>query len=338
MHLKVSLISNYRELDNISGMHFPTITFSKIGIDKISGKDFPSKQKLVIDTHLINNKRQINKFLESLSSQLTIGNFYIGCANYKMGYAKSKDKTIFSPIRSKLAFVFHRVLPKLPIAEKLYFSITKGRNRHLSKTEIFGRLYCCGFMLVDTQKKGDLLYFVAQKIKEPAFDPTPSYRPIFKMKRVGLHGKTLYIYKLRTMYPYAEYLQEYVYTQNQLKEGGKFSEDFRISKIGKFFRKYFLDEIPMLLNWIKGDLKLVGVRPISTHYLSLYSDELKELRHGVKPGLLPPYYADFPKTLEEIMNSEINFNKQYKKRPLYTDVKYFFRIVYNIVFKRRRSA
>jgi len=64
-------------------------------------------------------------------------------------------------------------------------------------------------------------------------------------------------------------------------------------------RRLWLDELPMLYNWLKGDLGLVGVRPLSYQYLSLYDRELRELRElrkKVRPGLVPPYYADLPDT------------------------------------------
>ena len=93
----------------------------------------------------------------------------------------------------------------------------------------------------------------------------------------------------------------------------------------------------MFLNIIKGDMKIVGVRPLSRHYYELYSDELKEKRIKFKPGLIPPFYADMPKTLEEIMESEMRYLVEYEKHPLRADIKYFFKAWKNIVFKRARS-
>jgi lipopolysaccharide/colanic/teichoic acid biosynthesis glycosyltransferase len=103
-------------------------------------------------------------------------------------------------------------------------------------------------------------------------------------------------------------------------------------------RKYWIDELPMLLNWIKGDMKLVGVRPISQHYYSLYSKELQEQRTRHKPGLLPPFYADMPKTLDEIQASEIRYLTMCEQRgTLVTDFIYFWKIVGTIVLKKARS-
>ncbi|MEG0517599.1 MAG: sugar transferase, partial [Bacteroidales bacterium] len=141
----------------------------------------------------------------------------------------------------------------------------------------------------------------------------------------------------RTMYAYSEYIQPYIYKQLGLAKGGKISDDYRVSPLGKFLRKTWLDELPTLINWIKGDMKFVGVRPLSSHYFNLYSKELQELRTKVKPGLFPPFYADMPETLEEIQESEIRYIKSYLERPFYTDCRYFFKTFANIVFKGRRS-
>ena len=126
--------------------------------------------------------------------------------------------------------------------------------------------------------------------------------------------------------------------RSNLAKGGKFQDDFRITNWGKFLRKYWLDELPMLVNFIKRDLKLVGVRPISQHYLSLYPDKLQKLRFKTKPGLIPPYYADMPKTLEEIIKSEEKYLRMYFQNPIKTDIKYFYNCFRNIFFCKARSS
>jgi lipopolysaccharide/colanic/teichoic acid biosynthesis glycosyltransferase len=139
------------------------------------------------------------------------------------------------------------------------------------------------------------------------------------------------------MHPYAEYLQEYIYEQNNLKDGGKFKDDFRITSWGRFFRKFWIDELPMAINFLKGEIKLVGVRPLSEQYLSLYSDELKQKRIQAKPGLVPPFYADLPVSLDDIMQSELKYLNLYNQHPFKTDCSYFLKAVKNIVFKRART-
>ena len=99
------------------------------------------------------------------------------------------------------------------------------------------------------------------------------------------------------MHPYSEFLQAYIYDRYSLQEGGKFNHDIRVTTLGRFMRKCWLDELPMLLNLIKGNMKLVGVRPISKHYFSLYSQEFPAKR-----------YTLLAKAAEFVFSSNENFN------------------------------
>lgn len=237
-----------------------------------------------------------------------------------------------------LHFLYKRVLPKIFFTQRIYFDITEGKNRILSKAEVMGRLCYCGFEIVDEHKYGDLTYVVARRKFTPETLVKKSYGIFVALRRIGKNGKLFKVYKLRTMHPYSEYLQAYIYDKYSLQEGGKFNHDIRISTLGHFFRKVWIDELPMLLNLIKGDMKLVGVRPISQQYFSLYSEELQQKRTQHKPGLLPPFYADMPKTLEEIEASEMRYLVRCEEKgTLSTDFVYFWKIFYTIVFKRARS-
>jgi len=181
------------------------------------------------------------------------------------------------------------------------------------------------------------LFFAARKISIPSFDQNPTYGILIKLKRVGKHGKIFNAYKLRTMHPYSEYLQEFLYNRNKLSKSGKIMNDFRLSPEAKILRKYWIDEMPMLINILKGDMKIVGVRPISEHYFNLYDDDLKNRRKKNKPGFIPPYYVDLPQNFKEIMESEMKYFEQYDKNPLLTDIKYFFLAFKNVIFKGVRS-
>ena len=103
-------------------------------------------------------------------------------------------------------------------------------------------------------------------------------------------------------------------------------------------RRYWLDELPMLVNLLKGEMKLVGIRPLSRQYFSLYSPQLQEQRVRHRPGLLPPFYVDMPKTLEEIQASEKKYLDQCEQKGTFmTDIRYLFVILFNIMFKKVRS-
>jgi len=76
---------------------------------------------------------------------------------------------------------------------------------------------------------------------------------------------------------------------------------------------------------------------LSRQYFKLYTIELQKLRIKNKPGLIPPFYVDYPKTLEEIMDSELKYLKAYEKHPFLTDWTYFWKAISNIIFRRYRS-
>ena len=142
------------------------------------------------------------------------------------------------------------------------------------------------------------------------------------------------------MYYKNKYIQPYIYRYQSLERGGKFKNDYRVNTWGRILRRTWLDELPMLWNLFRGDLKLVGVRPLSRHYYNLYSDEMQQLRIKAKPGMLPPFYYErhTPETLEEVQQSERRYLEAYLKAPFKTDWKYFWGIVGNIIFNRKHSA
>ncbi len=296
--------------------------------------------KAIVNLQRVNDCQYINKFFEAVNSKLEYSGTFIGWAEtYTIRRKRILAKFPYgiSHLVYLLDFIVTRIFPKLPVTKKIYFFITRGKNRAISKAETFGRLYSCGFELEHEQMINGRLFFVAKKVKEPSFDNHPTYGPIIKLKRMGKNGKIIGVYKFRTMHPYSEYLQKYVYDRNSLDEGGKFKDDFRISAAGRLFRKLWIDELPMFINLMKGELKIVGVRPLSQHYFSLYTEELKHKRLLYKPGLIPPFYADLPKTLEEIMDSERRYLDAYAKKPIRTDLRYFFKSMRNILFRHARS-
>ena len=314
-----------------------TSTSTQFNIEKLTVNQYSS----IINLKKINDIRYINKFFEAVNLKLPNSGMYFGnVETFRRRRKALLDK--YPPVINRLVYVFdyflRRVLPKLKLTRKIYFYLTKGKGRVISKAEIFGRLYSCGFEIVDEKTINNVLYFVAKKIKEPSYDKDPTYGSLIRLRRIGKGGNEFIVYKLRTMHPFSEYLQEYVYKKNKLQDGGKIKADFRISPEGRIFRKIWLDEIPMIYNLLKGDMKIVGVRPLSPHFYSLYDKDLQELRIKTKPGLIPPFYADMPVTFEEIMASEMKYLKAYQKRPFLTDFTYFFKALNNILIKRKRSA
>jgi lipopolysaccharide/colanic/teichoic acid biosynthesis glycosyltransferase len=294
----------------------------------------------LVNLKRINDIRYLNKFFETANEHIPYGGTFIGCAETKNLRKKrilKKYPPVLNYLYYTLDFILKRIFPKHPLTKKFYFWLTAGRNRVISRPEILGRLYSCGFEIKKEQTIGNLYYFFAKKNNEPVYDTHPSYGMFIKMPRIGKNGKYIHVYKLRTMHPYSEYIQEYIYTNNNIEATGKFNNDFRITTIGRFLRKFWIDEIPMLYNLLNGDIKLVGVRPLSRQYFSLYPDESQQLRSKYKPGLLPPFYKDLPKSFAQIIDSEKKYLESYEKHPLLTDIKYFFAILNNILIKRVRS-
>jgi lipopolysaccharide/colanic/teichoic acid biosynthesis glycosyltransferase len=312
-------------------------------IDQAELKNFSSyyeSKRLIINLLRINDIQKINYLFAQINRNLTYNGYFIGCVrtnyNWRIQIKNSYPRIIYLSIYV-LNFVFHRVFPKFSSTNVIYTFFTKGLNKAISKTEVLGRLYATGFKVVSESYIDGLLYFIVQKNKEPMIVEEKKYGLIIRLKRIGKSGKLINVYKLRTMHSYSEYLQEYMYLNNSLQEGGKFKDDFRITGLGSLLRKYWIDELCMLINLIKGDMKLVGVRPLSEQYLGLYKKEVVEKRIKVKPGLFPPFYADLPNTLDDIMESELKYLNLYEKNPYRTDCIYFFKIIYNIIIKKVRS-
>ncbi|MCX5796865.1 MAG: exopolysaccharide biosynthesis polyprenyl glycosylphosphotransferase [Elusimicrobia bacterium] len=102
--------------------------------------------------------------------------------------------------------------------------------------------------------------------------------PFYTQKRLGYHGEEFLVWKLRTMVPGAD-------QKGPLHDGG--SADSRITRLGRFLRRYRLDELPQLWNVLKGEMSLVGPRPEWVHEVSILEEQVPHyhLRHLVKPGI-----------------------------------------------------
>ena len=95
---------------------------------------------------------------------------------------------------------------------------------------------------------------------------------LFKQERPGRNEKIFHLYKFRTM------------TDEKDENGELLPDEVRLTKFGKFLRKTSLDELPEALNILKGDMSVVGPRPLLVRYLPLYNEHQKH-RHDVRPGL-----------------------------------------------------
>lgn len=153
---------------------------------------------------------------------------------------------------------------------------------------------------------------------------------IFVHNRVGKNGKKIGIYKFRSMVMNAEELIE-KFTPEQKKEfkkNFKLKNDPRITKIGKFLRKTSLDELPQLFNILKGDLSIVGPRPIIEVETKIYG-KYKDMLLSVKPGLTGFWAANgrSDTSYKRRRAMEIYY---VKNRSLLFDIKIIFKTVISV--------
>ena len=163
-----------------------------------------------------------------------------------------------------------------------------------------------------------LLLLVAILIKLESKGPA-----IFKQQRIGRGEKVFDIYKFRSMCVGAEKMGSGQYS---------FKGDPRVTKIGRIIRKLSIDELPQLLNILKGDMSLIGPRPVLTYHpwdISEYTDEQKK-RFLVRPGVTGLAQVNGRKTLE--WTERIKYDVYYTEHmSLFLDIKIFFKTIIKIV-------
>ena len=142
---------------------------------------------------------------------------------------------------------------------------------------------------------------------------------IFKQKRPGLNEKIFEMYKFRTM------------TDEKDENGELMPDEVRLTSFGKKLRSTSLDELPELINIFKGDMSIVGPRPLLVSYLERYSSEQKK-RHAVKPGITGLAQVEGRNSLS--WEEKFNFDIEYVNSVSFLlDIKIVFKTV-SVVLKR----
>lgn len=163
-----------------------------------------------------------------------------------------------------------------------------------------------------------ILLIVAILIKLESKGPA-----IFKQERIGLNGKVFNIYKFRSMCVGAEKMGSGQYS---------FKGDSRVTRIGKIIRTLSIDELPQLVNIIKGDMSLIGPRPVLTYHpwkFNEYSNEQKK-RFTVRPGVTGLAQINGRKALD--WNERIKFDIYYTENlSLLLDIDIFFKTIIKII-------
>ena len=173
-----------------------------------------------------------------------------------------------------------------------------------------------------------IFFIIATIIKLDSKGPV-----FFVHSRIGEKGKTLGIYKFRTMVTNAEELIK-KFTPEQKEEfekNFKLENDPRVTKIGNFLRKTSLDELPQILNILKGELSIIGPRPIVQAELEKYGDD-KEKFLSVKPGLTGYWAANgrSDTSYEERIQMELYY---VDNMSFWLDIKIFFKTIFAVIKK-----
>lgn len=166
-----------------------------------------------------------------------------------------------------------------------------------------------------------IIFIVSLLIKLESKGPV-----IFSQDRIGKDGKVFKMYKFRSMVVNAEELKEKLKEQNEMSGPMfKMKEDPRVTKIGKFIRKTSIDELPQLINVLKGDMSLVGPRPSLPKEVEQFEDWMME-RLEVKPGLTCYWQVSGRNNIdfEDWMKLDI---KYVRERNTLIDIKLIFKTV-----------
>ena len=155
----------------------------------------------------------------------------------------------------------------------------------------------------------------------------------FAHTRYGKNGKKFKMYKFRTMYENAQdMINDFTPEQmKEWKENFKLQNDPRITKVGKFLRKTSLDELPQIVNIIKGDLSIIGPRPVIEEELEKYGEN-KEKFLSITPGLTGYWQANgrSSTTYEQRMEMELYYIDNISPK---LDVKIFFKTIESVIKK-----
>jgi len=307
---------------------------------------------LLIGRTRINHVHRLNRFMQFCTERIAMRGYYVlryvpledFISSFKDRYPEHLYWLVYT-----LHFLWYRAIPKIPWLDRFYFSpifswldtihlsVVKKRNRVLSKAEVSGRLAFYGMDVIAESKMNGEAYVLAQRVSLPVQTKSPSYYPIIALEKVGLDGEIISMHKIRTMFPFSEFIQQRIFEDHGLASTGKFSDDFRLTGVGKFLRKYWLDELPQIFDWLRGDIKLVGMRATSRHFLSLYPKYFLDLYVQVKPGLIPPIFDESTNGFDQIVGIEFTYLRRYLDQPFLTDVRYLIQTFTDIVFRGIRS-
>ena len=176
-----------------------------------------------------------------------------------------------------------------------------------------------------------IIIYIARKVLHE--DDGPIF---YDQLRIGKNGKHFKLYKYRSMVIDAdkileEYLAENEEARIEFEQNQKLKNDPRITKLGNFLRKTSLDEFPQFINILKGDMSLVGPRPIVDREVELFGDKMKTV-HSVRPGLTGYWAANgrCDTTYEQRVEMEVYYAENFS---LLLDIKIIFKTIKSVIKK-----
>ena len=210
----------------------------------------------IINLHRLNDIKNLNYFLEAVNSKLDFKGYFFCCVETK-DQRKSRLLKKYPPVVNWIYYTFDfiikRILPKIRFTRKLYFFLTRGENAVITRAEALGRLSRAGFRIKQESFIGNQLCIEARKYGNRSAEEGKDVWSRITLPRVGRGGKMIKVYKLRTMHPILGIYPGLCLQLYDLQDGGKFKNDFRITSWGAVCRKIWLDELPTLINYAKGE-------------------------------------------------------------------------------------
>jgi len=324
-------------------------------VDDIDRTDPPAPgggAGLLIGRTRLNDVHRLNQFIGHCAERVAMGGYlavrYTPLEQVLDDLRRRRLGPLYWPAYL-LHFAWYRAIPKIPWLDRLYFlpslawldrlmlRAMKRRNRALPKAEAWGRLAFWGFEVVAESAGDGDKYVLAKRVSPPLANRRPSFYTVVALEKVGLDGDIIRTHKLRSMYPFSEFLQRRIHETHGLTATGKFKNDFRLTEYGKLIRRHWIDELPGLYDWLRGEIKLVGMRATSPQFLSNYPRDFYDLYIRVKPGLIPPIFDESTNGFDDIVAIEREYLTRYCAAPIRTDIVYLWYTFRDIVFRRVRS-
>ncbi len=169
---------------------------------------------------------------------------------------------------------------------------------------------------------------------------------LYRQQRIGKDGRPFYLYKFRSMRTgnddsnYMQYLRELIESERDGHSHGlpyrKMGEDARVTRVGKFLRRYYIDELPQLINIARGEMSLVGPRPHVQFEVDNYTPE-QARRLSVRPGLTGLWQATGKAecTFNELIQLDLEYIDHWS---LWLDIQLIFRTLWTALFKPEVSG